>query len=180
MVDTPWGASSEMALSPSSSLLDAYLPTSLLPVLHSSPAATTLTAVVNPWTTAAPLPAALVSSTPLSPSAPCPFFYHGRSKQEQWRDDSSSPVSTDAPTPAKSLSSSFRDILLEPHPLSPMMTATTVIGTVVTVSTVAPAPRSQMAAIPWKAFPAAEHEWKKVESRKSHCKWLKAAAPPRR
>jgi hypothetical protein len=52
-------------------------------------------------------------------------------------------------------------------------------GMVVTVLTDPPAPHSQTAALSWKAFPAAEQGWKKIESRKSHHKQLKAVAPPR-
>jgi hypothetical protein len=50
----------------------------------------------------------------------------------------------------------------------------------VTVLTVPPAPRSQTTVLFWKASPVVEQGWKKLESRKSRRKRLKAATPPHR
>jgi hypothetical protein len=163
-----------MVLSPGFSLPDASL-SNFLPVLHPSPAATSPAATVTPWTVAPPLPAVLVSSSPL---ASLPIHL---------------PWSTEAAAVARrQLLTSFsghpcpckEHYLFLPRRSSCALCVTAAaaaaVGTTVIVSTDPPAPRSQTTVLTQKTFPVVEQGWQKVESRKSHRRRLKAAATPRR
>jgi hypothetical protein len=98
-----------MVLSPGFSLPDASLSSNFLPVLHPSPAATSPAATVTPWTVAPPLPAVLVSSSPLA-SLPVHLPWSTEAAAVARRQLLTS--FSGHPCPAKNIISSFRDVLL--------------------------------------------------------------------